>query len=106
MGCGACGNKGGFHSAIAARNRLTSTIKLKRPRGYSGSGIVKSAKRIAMEAGTLTITPDEVDVVVPEAPAPEGAVEAPVAEAPVAEAPVVDESVVEETVEAPAEATE
>lgn len=46
MGCGACGSSGILYGKASARNRVSSP----RVRGYSGSGVIKSQKRLALEA--------------------------------------------------------
>ncbi len=45
MSCGGCGSSGVLPGSLSARNR----VKVKRVRGYSGSGILKSEKRLAKE---------------------------------------------------------
>lgn len=51
MGCSGCGSASILPGALSARKR----IKTPRVRGYSGSGVIKSQKRLAKESGKVEV---------------------------------------------------
>lgn len=54
MGCSGCGGSI-IRGTLSAHKNIFKTVKRKRVKGYSGSGVIKSAKRLKKEAGIADV---------------------------------------------------